>query len=51
MTAGEPRRRDLPRVLRYSQERLDRMTDDEKWAWLGQAIEAEQMIGRQGVIV
>lgn len=50
MTAGEIRRRDLPRVLRYTQERLDRMSDDEKWSWLRQAIEAEQSIGRQGVL-
>lgn len=50
MTAGERSRRSLPRVLRVSQDTLDRMSDDEKWAWLGQAITAEQMIRRQGVL-
>lgn len=48
--AGEIRRRDLPRVLRVSQDTLDRMTDDEKWQWLGRALEAEQSIGAQGVL-
>jgi len=48
--SAEPRRRSLPRVLRVSQDTLDRMTDAEKWQWLGQAIEAEQSIGRQGVL-
>jgi len=26
------------------------MTDAEKWQWLGQAIEAEQMLDAQGVL-
>ena len=44
------KRRDLPRVLRVSQDTIDRMSDAEKWQWLGQAIEAEQSIGAQGVL-
>lgn len=50
MSAAEARRRDLPRVLRVSQDALDRMSDAEKWTWLGQAIEAERGIGAQGVL-
>lgn len=48
--SAEPRRRSLPRVLRVSQDTIDRMSDTEKWQWLGQAIEAEQSIDAQGVL-
>jgi len=48
--SAERSRRTLPRVLRVSQDTLDRMTDAEKWQWLGQAIEAEQMLDAQGVL-
>lgn len=48
--SAEIRRRDLPRVLRTTQDTLDRMSDDEKWAWLKQAIDAEHHLGAQGVL-
>ena len=50
MTAGDVGRRSLPRVLRVSQDTLDRMSDDEKFAWFRDAVEAEQSIQRQGVL-